>query len=115
MAGTCGPFRSGGHRPPPLSPPCCRRREPCVRRFTEQIALKLTKGAENVKDEPPGGGRVVDVLGQRPEPHAAIFQVGDGLKQMRYRPAQAVEFSQPSRPKPTQEAPIMSTAVNSAT
>ena len=45
-----------------------------------------------MKHEWSGRGGGIDILCQRSKPDTAALKVGNGLQQMRHRPAKAVEF-----------------------
>src|SRR3954467_7380193 len=57
----------------------------------DQIPLKLSQGAKDVKDQLATAGGGVDLLLQGPEANAALLQVPDGVDQMRQGAAEAVQ------------------------
>src|SRR4051794_5496304 len=57
----------------------------------DQIPLKLSQSAKDVKDELAAAGGGVDLLLYRAEANAALLQVPDGVDQMRQGAAEAVQ------------------------
>ena len=46
--------------------------------FVDEFAFVLGEGGEDAGEHPPGGGRVVDALAQRPQQHLVVGQSLDG-------------------------------------
>ncbi|GAC86226.1 hypothetical protein GP2_064_00010 [Gordonia paraffinivorans NBRC 108238] len=70
----------GGRPPDPTASPGCG--EAGRGAFADEVAFELGERAEDGEDQLAAGGGGVDRFGHRPEADAALFEVGDDLKQM---------------------------------
>src|ERR687886_2456521 len=85
----------GGHtllgRPPRAAAgSCCSK--PGQRALTDQIALELGEGAEDVEDELAAKGGGVDALLEAAEADISLLELGDGVNQVPQRTSQAIKF-----------------------
>lgn len=68
-----------------------RGRQAGLRTIPDQVALELRQRGEQVDHQPAAGGGGVDVLGQGPEPHPFVLELGHRVEQMTDRTAQPIQ------------------------
>ena len=72
-------FGGQGFAPAALASPGSGSGKPGLGALADDVALKLSKGTEDVEDELPAAGRGVDLLGQALEADPPLLQSGDRL------------------------------------
>ena len=100
----CGPSRGrlrrwpACRRPPPVrvrptepGPVLPSRGDTGVHPLHDQLAFVLGEGGEHVQHQPPGRGRRVDAVGDRPHRHVAVAEQVDGVEDVDQRPAEPVD------------------------
>lgn len=85
------PLCLGQYARPPAGPsPLLRRLHAFACAFADPFPLELGDRGEDVEDEPPGRGRGVDILSERPEARPACADRLDDLQQVAQGPGETV-------------------------